>query len=201
MFARRPVDLLICRPQVPNDGEGRRFAGYGNNRRSHPERSRSWGKTMKHIASICILTAGLFVHSIANCAEDEHRASPDPTNPHVGVIYGKYLYVDQEPLHFVGDKKGVRKEITWHLPEGYHFTKRGIEIHRTKHERGDDKDEHRRPDASADIVECRIGSRPTEYRCIDKFEHEGTFKYSIEVEKDGGEKLPPLDPSGDNHLR
>jgi hypothetical protein len=174
--------LLICRPQENNNDECHRFAGDGDIRRRHPDRSRYWEKNMKKIIFVGLIALGLAACEAIHDRDVDHRASLDSKKPQVNFRDGQYIVVDQEPLVFTPDEKNVI--ITWDLPKtgGYRFGENGIRF---------------REDAAKEIVDCKPVADGLKFQCLNVHSHPGRYKYTITVEKDR-KPLPPEDPSTSN---
>ena len=129
---------------------------------------------MKKTALVAVaLTFGL-----SGCAHHHMRteSKPDPFNPHVSVVDGKYIVVNQEPI--IIPRKDKDKTITWHLPKDtpYSFPADGIVI-----DKGDDE------------FKCNVEADKKKFACKNKNSKPGKYKYTIKV-MDGAKPLEPLDP-------
>ncbi len=123
----------------------------------------------KNIFFAATLTIGL-----CGCASP--FTGPNPANPMVTVVSGRYIVVDQEPIVV---PKGARDfTITWELPRAtaYTFSEDGIVI-------ADGRDEFK----------CNREAGRTRFTCVNRNSRPGRYKYTIKV-MDGDKPLPPLDP-------
>jgi hypothetical protein len=120
------------------------------------------------VANGLILTACASHHS--------HGMKADPVNPHVSILDGKQIVVNQEPLFFAKGVQNVR--INWQLPPDskYTFPKDGIVVN----------------DAREEIVDCRVEKNGLAFSCLNRHTKPGKYKYTIKVE--GSPAVAPLDP-------
>jgi len=128
---------------------------------------------MKNSALVAVALA----FGLTACAHHMPRESkPDPFNPHVSVVDGKHIVVNQEPIIIPRNEKD--KTITWNLPKdsSYSFPADGIVI-----------------DRAGDEFKCHLGEDKKKFSCKNRNSKPGRYKYTIKV-MDGGKPLEPLDP-------
>ena len=124
------------------------------------------------------------------------RAAPyDPRNPSVYVVESKsekckiYVIVDQEPAYFFKKDHGKDFKITWTLEtDGFSFVDEDV---------SDPKEQG--PSPRGEIFKCHaIGKKMS---CINKGVNTGTWKYTLNVQRDDDNKKdcpdnpPKLDPT------
>lgn len=138
-----------------------------------------------------IALATLTAFSLSACQTmppcDDSAAAPNPTKPKVSIVDGEYIVVNQEPLIF--NAKEVNVPITWELPRegGYRFPKDGITF-------SDGKERTDLPQsADGEITRCQTSENGLQFTCLNRHSKAGTYKYTINVERDG-KRLKPLDP-------
>jgi hypothetical protein len=146
---------------------------------------------MNMTKKITLTIAALAALSLSACHNmppcEDSAAAPNPTKPKVSIVDGGYIVVDQEPMIF--GPRQVNVEITWQLPRegGYRFPRDGITF-------SDGKERTNLPGSSdGEITRCHTSENGLQFTCLNRHSKEGTYKYTINVEKDG-KRLKPLDP-------
>ena len=123
------------------------------------------------------LVAVVLTFGLTACAHHMPRESkPDPFNPHVSVVDGKHIVVNQEPIIIPRNDKD--KTITWSLPKDspYSFPADGIVIAN-----------------GGDEFKCHLEADNQRFACKNKNSKPGKYKYTVKV-MDGAKPLEPLDP-------
>ena len=123
------------------------------------------------------LVAVALTFGLTGCVHHMRAESkPDPFNPNVSVVEGKYIVVNQEPIIIPRNDKD--KTITWNLPKDspYSFPADGIVI-----------------DNAGEEFKCHLGEDKKKFACKNKNSKPGKYKYTVKV-MDGAKPLEPLDP-------
>ena len=144
----------------------------------------TWGA-----AGLALTLAGCAMHGYH--PDGVPKTGADPAHNPVVSIKGGVISVGPDPLVFTRDEGAVA--ITWHLPRGYAFADKGIEIDGRVIERNK-LGGAAAIDAQQNEIVCADKGGGRTYTCVNRNSVRGaSYKYTIRVRQDGKD-LPPRDP-------